>query len=390
VKKKQFIIGLKKGFSEGRALVEECDAEASLVCEIGKINACVCKVPKKKVPSFLKFMKSNPNVIYIEEDNIVRVAQWENVISKNKTGANAAIPNDPLFPEQWGIPQVNGPRAWDLSNISTATAFIAILDTGIDLDHQDLSDKVVINQNFTDSNTTDDIYGHGTHVAGIAAAITDNMTGVAGMSFNSAQLMNIKVLGDNGSGFHSWIAQGVIFATDQGAKVINMSLGGPSPSSILRNAILYARDNGAVVIAAAGNSNSKRRQFPAGYNYPISVAATNRRDKKARFSNFGARWVDVAAPGVGILSTCPNHPNVIGCFEYGSLNGTSMATPFVSGLAALLFATYPSLTNLQVSKIIKKTCKDIKGTGNLYRFGRINALRAIRRAGNVSQTIALE
>ncbi|MGN7297452.1 S8 family peptidase [Ferdinandcohnia sp. SAFN-114] len=364
---KRVIIGCKKGYKGIRQFIHNCHINASIVQMDDHLNICVCTVSEEQISSFKSYFSSNPNVRFVEEDQIRKV----NV-----------IPNDPLFPEQWGISKVRGTRAWNRAVISPPSVPIAILDTGIDQNHEDLSSRIVDNQNFTDSPTVDDLYGHGTHVAGIAAAITDNLIGVAGMGFNSPQLLNIKVLNDQGVGFDSWIAQGIVYATNQGAKVINMSFGGPGASQTLREGILFARDKGVVVIASAGNENTDTRNFPAAYNYSISVAATDQNDQKANFSNFGASWVDVAAPGVTIISTCPNHPNEIECTNYGSLSGTSMSAPFVSGLASLLIATNPALTQGQIKKAIQKTAEEIDGTGVLYQYGRIDALKAITRAKN--------
>jgi thermitase len=291
------------------------------------------------------------------------------------------IPNDPGFTQQWGLSKVSAPNAWSIARRNQRKVSIAILDTGIDQNHEDLSNKIVLNRNFTDSPTIDDLYGHGTHVAGIAGAITNNDRGVAGMSYNAAILMNIKVLGDEGFGLVSWVAQGIVYAANRGAKVINMSLGSSSHSKLLRRAVLYAwREKRAVIVAAAGNDSTNSRDFPAAYNPVVSVAATNKNDRKARFSNYGAKWVDVAAPGVKILSTAPNHANVIGCLNYCSLSGTSMSTPFVSGLAALIYATNRKLSNRQVVRIIERGAVSVPGTGRLYEHGRIDAYKSLKIA----------
>ncbi|MFC1924461.1 S8 family serine peptidase, partial [Chloroflexota bacterium] len=244
---------------------------------------------------------------------------------------------------------------------------IAILDTGIDQDHVDLAAKIVANMNFTSSGTVDDNYGHGTHVAGIAAA----GNGVAGIGFDSS-LMNGKVLGDNGSGYYSWVASGVIWATDNGAEVINMSLGGTAYSSTLQSAIDYAWDNGVVVVAAAGNNGSSTQFYPAACTNCIAVAATSSSDSMASWSNYGD-WVDVAAPGVSIYSTTINN-------NYGYKSGTSMASPHVAGLAALVFTTEADASgngyrNDEVRSAIESSCDDIGLSG--IGHGRINAYRAV-------------
>ncbi|MBI4288675.1 MAG: peptidase S8 [Chloroflexi bacterium] len=280
---------------------------------------------------------------------------------------------DVSFGLQWGISRIQAPEAWDLITGSRDVK-IAILDSGIDQDHDDIKGKIVDNKNFTTASSVDDLFGHGTHVAGIAAAATNNGKGVAGVAFDSA-LVNIKVLDDGGSGNHSSIAQGIVYAADQGAKVINMSFVGSATSSTLESAINYAWSKGAVLVAAAGNDNSSSPVYPASYDNVIAVAATDPNDVKAFFSNFGD-WVDVAAPGVDIFSTFPNHENLMGLRNYGYLTGTSMAAPHVAGTIALLFAMHPDWTNVQVKSHVLASTNPVVGfTSNL---GRVNAFEAVK------------
>ena len=284
-------------------------------------------------------------------------------------------PDDPNFGYQWGMTKIQAPQAWDVTT-GSSNVKIAILDTGIDQDHPDLSSKIAANKNFTTSSTVDDLYGHGTHCAGIAAAITNNSIGVAGVGFNTS-LMNGKVLDDKGSGYYSWIASGITWATNNGAKVISMSLGGSSGSSTLENAVNYAWNNGVVVVAAAGNNGNTAPSYPAYYANCIAVAATDQTDAKASFSTYGS-WVDVAAPGVSIYSTLPNHSNSIGTVNYGYLSGTSMATPHVAGLAALVWSTTSyGTSNTSVRSRIQSTADKIAGTGTYWQYGRINAYTAV-------------
>ncbi len=281
-------------------------------------------------------------------------------------------PNDQYFGNQWGMVKIQAPQAWDLT--AGAGVKIAILDTGIDQDHEDLQAKIIANKNFTRSKTADDKYGHGTHVAGIAAGITNNGKGVAGVGYG-ASLMNVKVLGDTGSGNYSWIASGIIWAADNGARVINMSLGGSSGSSTLEDAVNYAWSKGVVVVAAAGNSNTSSPSYPGYYANAIAVAATDQNDVKASFSNYGD-WVDVAAPGVSSYSTLPNHRNSIGPRNYGYLSGTSMASPHVAGEAALVFASHPTWTNADVRARIQAATDPTSGFTTA--LGRVNAYQAVQ------------
>lgn len=293
-----------------------------------------------------------------------------------------AGPDDTYFARQWGMETINAPAAWDLAT-GSADVIIAILDTGIDTKHEDLAGKIVASENFSSSNTAEDRAGHGTHCAGTAAAISGNETGIAGLGYN-ASLMNVKVLGDNGSGFHSQIAEGIIWAADNGADVISMSLGGGNRSSVLQEAIKYAWGKGALVVAAAGNAGTSSQSYPACYGQCIAVAATDSADRLYSFSNYGS-WVDVAAPGSS-YSTLPGN-------RYGNMSGTSMAAPFVSGLAGLLFsiakdADGDGMINDEVRDAIESTCADI---GNRD-FGRIDAGAAVAslissRAAGIEGTV---
>lgn len=291
------------------------------------------------------------------------------------------VPNDSYFYRQWGVDNprdtdIDAPEAWSVTT-GSPTVKIAILDTGIDQDHEDLSEKIVANANFSNSTTFDDRYGHGTHVAGIASASTNNALGVAGVGYGSS-LMNVKVLNDSGSGNYSWVAKGIKWAADNGAKVINLSLGGGQSSKTLEDAVNYAWSKGAVLTCAAGNSNDSSPTYPGFYEKCIAVAATDDNDLKADFSSYGD-WVDVAAPGVDIFSTFPNESYYIGKepnYDYGS--GTSMAAPHVAGLAGLLWATTEYGTNNQtVRERIEQTADPVTGTGNYWIWGRVNAANAV-------------
>jgi len=332
---------------------------ATITREVQQLGVKVLKVPSGRVMDMVKAFQGSGQVDFAEPNYL----------------ANAILtPNDPSFSSQWGMTKILAPGAWD-NTLGLNTVKIAILDTGIDNNHEDLAAKIVATNNFTSSTTSDDLYGHGTHVAGIAAAISNNAKGVAGVGFNCA-LMSGKVLKDDGYGTYDWIASGLCWAADSGAKVINMSLGGGGASTTLENAVNYAWGKGSVVVAAAGNSNTTAASYPAYYTNCIAVGATDNADNRASFSNYGS-WVDVAAPGVGIYSTLPNHSNSIGALNYGSLNGTSMACPHVAGLAALVFASRPGATNASVRARIEQTCDPL--SGGWVAKGRVNAYRAVTR-----------
>lgn len=333
--------------------------ESKIKERISQLDVEVMQISPKNLTNLVNQFLLLPFIEYAEPDFVATTMD---------------VPNDPYFNLQWGMQKVKAPDAWNITK-SNPGVKIAILDTGIDQNHEDLAAKIVENYNCTDS-PIDDNYGHGTHVAGIAAAATNNGTGVAGLGYN-ASLMNVKVLGDDGSGYYSWISNCLIWAADHGAKVINMSLGGPSKSKTLENAVNYAWNKGVVLVAAAGNSGNSSPTYPAYYSNVIAVAATDSNDKKASWSSYG-RWVDVAAPGVEIYSTFPNHPYVIGKklgYDYGS--GTSMATPHVSGLAALVWSTSFGTNNTSVRKRIESKADKISGSIMYWTYGRINALKAV-------------
>jgi thermitase len=293
----------------------------------------------------------------------------------------AETPNDPSFSAEWGMTKIQAPGAWGISHGSASVA-VAVLDTGISASHPDLAGKIVKQANFSSSGTLDDVFGHGTHVAGIAAAVTNNAVGVAGLGWTTS-LMNVKVLGDNGYGSYSAIAQGITWAADNGAQVINLSLSGSTASSTLERAVDYAWSKGALVAAAAGNKGSSAPVYPAYYANAIAVAATDSADHLASFSDFGS-WVDVAAPGVNVYSTYPGG-------GYAYLSGTSMAAPHVAGEAALLFATLVDTNGDGVLNDEVRACIEASadGVGLPIAGGRIDAYRAVSGCAKAPATGAI-
>jgi thermitase len=293
----------------------------------------------------------------------------------NPICVTTGVPNDALYGQEWGMDKIQAPLAWNVTQGDPGVV-IAIVDSGIALDHEDLASKIVASQNFSDSDTADDLFGHGTHLAGIAAAVADNGVGIAGLG-NRCSLMNVKVSRDaDGKGAASWVAQGLTWAADSGARVICMSFGAPTSSRTVEAAVDYAWNHGAVLVASAGNGGGSGLNYPAAYPNCISVAATDPSDGLMAGSSFGA-WVDVAAPGANILSTLPNRPNAFRAQGYGTAGGTSQATAFVAGLAGLIWSSPFGGSNAAVRARIEATCDRIPGTGTLWANGRINAARAV-------------
>ena len=334
---------------------------------IAGINVQVVAVPAGQEQAKVQAYSRNPNVEFAEPNGIYHA-----------TGT----PDDPRLAEQWQYENtgqsggkidadIDAFAAWDVTGGSETIA-VAILDTGIDHGHVDFHDgtisKITKWVNFTSSPTVEDVRGHGTHVAGTVAAATNNGAGVAG-SCPDCVLYNVKVLGDDGGGSWDGIAKGINWSADNGAKVVNMSLGGSSGSRTVQRAVDYAWNKGVVLVAAAGNNGSSSPHYPAYYTNVIAVAATDHNDVRASFSNYGS-WVDVAAPGANILSTTMSD-------TYGSKSGTSMATPHVAGLAGLLSSTGSTTSNSAVQNQIEATADDIAGTGTSWTHGRINACAAL-------------
>jgi subtilisin len=268
-------------------------------------------------------------------------------------------------------------RDWSHTNLAIAPLFdrglqgegavIAICDTGIDVDHPDLKNRVVTdgNKDFTGSPSGfKDGHSHGTHCAGIAAASSDG-NGIIGVA-PAARVMAVKVLSDTGSGRSSWIANGIRHAADKGADIISLSLGGPGQDPTTRAAIQYAISKGCWVVVAAGNDGREVGNYPGHFPESCAVAATDKEDKRATFSTIHAEN-DIAAPGVSIMSTLPDG-------RYGTMSGTSMATPAVAGCLAIVRAELKRLgqaipTQTQMLSALKKTAKDLGAPGIDKQYG---------------------
>ena len=324
-----------------------------------------------------------------------------------QTQASEIIPNDPRFEEQWNLSLIDMPGAWAIEK-GNPEVIIAVVDTGFDYTHEDLASQTWVNvdeipdNGIDDDNNgyIDDVHGwdfsqmpssdgnensqngdndpidesgHGTHVAGIIGATVDNDVGIAGIAWNCT-LMPIRGAGvagirDNRS------ASAIVYAVNNGARVINMSWGGRERSFVLRDAVDYAYARGVLMIAASGNESEGDSIFPAGYRKVISVAATEQHKQKFYQSNFGAS-IDIGAPGNVILSTHINN-------RYRTLSGTSMATAHVSGVAGLIISKRPSLTHEEVRQILISTADPITESPELVGAGNLNAARALMASSSL-------
>lgn len=277
------------------------------------------------------------------------------------------IPNDPMLANQWGLISARFGGAWN--DAKGGRAKVAIVDSGAYSNHPDIG-RIIAQRDFVeDDAVADDDNGHGTHVTGIAGALTDNGKGVAGGCFD-CELLIAKVMGRIGFTTDSRIVKGINWSANHGADVVNLSLGGSGDSSVLRKAVDRAYGRGALVVAAAGNDGTNVPQYPAAYSKVIAVSATTADGRLARFSSRGD-WVDLAAPGTDILSTRMSG-------GYDRMSGTSMSAPLVSGLAGLLASRGMSADSIR--QRMQTTAKDLGPAGDDPQFGhgRIDADNAVR------------
>lgn len=348
-----------------------------------------------------KELAENPGVIWAEPRYLYKTS---------------ITPNDTRFADQTNLTVIKASEGWDVET-GSPSVLIAIVDTGVDWQHEDLSANIWDNAGETAGNGTDDdnngfaddIRGwdfgglsgnsdnnpredradHGTHVAGIAAAATNNAKGIAGVGYN-CKIMPVKVsrddVRDNGNALVYYGYEGIYYAAQNGAKVINCSWGGYSFSNFGQQVVEYALSQGALVVAAAGNENTSETHYPSGYKGVLSVASTTVADRRSSFSNYGPT-IDVTAPGSSILSSWQD-----GASPYITLSGTSMASPHAAGLAGLLFAHFPAYTAGQIREVLRVNSDNIDDLNPNYRdrlgFGRINAENSLKKINSKSVRLA--
>ena len=281
-----------------------------------------------------------------------------------------AVPSDPRYADQWSLPVIGWDQAFGTVSPS-GSAKVAILDTGVDASHPDLNDNIVTGTSFVAGSSWDaDPNGHGTAMAGIVAAETDNGTGIAGVGYAGVRVMPVTVLGADGTGQDSDIIEGVVWAADHGADVILMAFSNPGYSASLQAAVDYAWSHGVVIVAATGNDGSSTPTYPAGDAGVVGVSATNASDNLAGFSNYGADTF-IGAPGVNIPATQAGG-------GVTSIDGTSAAAAHVAAAAALLRANDGSLSNGVIVGRLGRTA-DAAGTTAETGNGRLNLARALVR-----------
>lgn len=360
------IVATQEVINEDKQGILEVD-ESRKVIKIDKNLSESEKSELEKKYSIEFTTDQNSNGVYV-----INTTQDSNIDSFEQE-LNATVETDipiKMFADsvEWGVARIGADKVW-ISGSGNGVK-IAIVDTGIQLNHPDLVNNIVQGYDFVNNDTdANDDNGHGTHVAGLAGA-SFNEAGVVGVSY-SAKLMPVKVLNAQGYGYLSDVAKGVYYAADNGAKVINLSLGSSTDSLVLKDAVNYAASKGVLVVAAAGNNGGAPCSFPAAYTSAICVVATDSKNLLASFSNIGG---ELAAPGVY------NYSTYLGS-TYRYLSGTSMATPHVSGAAALLFSICQTCTSSQIRTLMRETAVDLGEVGQdiLFGYGLVDLTSAVSK-----------
>lgn len=329
--------------------------------QVGKIEGIDVRViqlpPQASEKAVAALLKNNKHLKFAERDVLL------------KPGATA---NDTYFGSAWHLAKIGAPAAWDISQGANVT--VAILDSGVDAAHPDLASKLVPGWNFFDNNSnTSDVYGHGTMVAGAAAATSNNAAGVASVA-GGASIMPIRVTDTAGMGYLSHMASGITWAADRGAKVANLSFAGVGGFATVQSAAQYMKNKGGVVVTAAGNYGTVETFAASDSN--IVVSTTDSNDVKASWSSYG-EFVDVAAPGTGIWTTTRGG-------GYSAVSGTSVASPVTAGVVALMMAANPAIGPADIEKLLFSTALDLGSAGfdTYYGRGRINAQAAVQAAAS--------
>ncbi|HEY9897542.1 MAG TPA: S8 family serine peptidase [Pantanalinema sp.] len=333
-------------------------------------NAGLYAVPAgSSVGETVAKLRRDPGVVYAEPNYIYHATDFK----------AASTVNDPMLGQLWGLTKVQAQQAWDVT-AGDPNVVVAVVDTGVDYNHPDLKGQVIKGPDFgnSDSDPMDD-QGHGSHVAGTIAAVADNGVGVAGLAYKT-KVLAIKVLGSDGSGDTNAIVKGILKANELGARVINLSLGGPQQSSAMKDAVDQVTAKGTLCVVAAGNDGTSTPDYPAAYPNALAVGASDQSDKRASFSNYGS-YVDIAAPGVDILSSTEQ--------TYKKHSGTSMASPHVAAAAALLLAKNPAMSVQELRDALTSTGDPATGFGNSA-VKRLNAFKALAAVGGTAPTPAPE
>lgn len=362
------------------------------VARIYPANIGVSRATVNVLQEEVEFLERQPGVQYAELDGVVYGVPLE----MESRAPMTTIPASPLNPVQINDPDFNNrdrvyapwllntPIAWNYT-MGDPEIIIAVVDSGVAVDHPDLRDRVLENgYDFVDDDQNPlDLHGHGTHVAGIIAATANNGLGSAGIC-PACSILPIRVLDQYNVGTWFDVAAGIVYAVDHGARVINLSLGGSAMPQVMGEAIRYAVEHDVLIVAAAGNGRSDTPFYPAADPNVVAVGATRDDDSLWSLSNYGT-WIELTAPGFAIYSTYNELNNYYSGYNF--MSGTSMAAPHVSGLAGLLLSQNPDRTPDELRELMRNTAVDLgdPGPDNRFGYGRIDAAKALE-AGNPTLT----
>jgi hypothetical protein len=340
----------------GRAALQRALAKtgAARVDELAQLGATIVQVPEHELRAAQAALRRSGLFISVEPDYIATIAE---------------APNDPYYNAQWALARIGAESAWEHS--SGAGVVVAVVDTGVEAGHPDLQGQLLAGYDYinNDGDPADD-HGHGTRMTGIIVARRNNALGGAGIA-PDARVIPIKALDHTGNGPYSAVASGIVYAVDHGARVINLSLVGPSQSTVMQNAVDYAVEHDVVVVAASGNYGTNVPGYPAAAPGAVAVGATNDFDSRASFSVYGA-WLSFAAPGVEVLTTTLNG-------DYTGSTGTSPAAAVGSAIFALLFGANPNMPRAEAIARVQDGAVDVgpDGWDPYYGWGRADAYAAL-------------
>jgi subtilisin family serine protease len=344
-------------------------ASADQIGQIAQIGVRVLSVPSTEASSVIAALQREPDVAFAAHDEVLQVMQ------------TPVTTNDPILNgSTWQFANTRINEAWQTTT-GSAGVTVAVVDTGVNANHEDLSGQVLPGYDFVNNKAdASDDFGHGTGVAGIIAAKSNNGVGITGVC-PACKILPVKVLGADGHGYWSTVAQGITYAADQGARVINLSLGSITPDPVTQAAIAYAQTKGALVVAAAGNDGANENFYPAAFGGGglVSVVAVDSGDQRESWSNYGNQY-SLAAPGC-TATTSWSAANLNNSYiNPDGFCGTSIATPFVAGIAALAFSYKPSATNVQVATALEQSAVALPVAG-LVAYGRVDAPATLAALG---------
>jgi subtilisin family serine protease len=335
---------------------------------ISQLGTLQIQVPEAAADQVAAALSRSGLFTFVERDYVAQAQQ---------TAPTAVTPNDPDFPSEWHLAKIQSPYAWSITT-GTSGVILGIIDSGVDPNHPDLASKLVPGWNFlTGTSNTADVQGHGTAVAGAAAASTNNGMGVSGVAWSN-KIMPLVAVDSTLYASYSNLASAITYAADNGVRIIVITAAGSTASSTLQSAVDYAWSKGAVIFASAGNNSTSAPYYPAACNHVVAVSATDQNDNLTSFSDYGS-WIDLSAPGINIYTT------ELGG-GYWVCWGTSFSAPIAASVAALALSRQPTLTNSALVSLMEQNADDIGAAGwdQYYGYGRVNAYRTVTAASSTS------